>query len=140
MTALHAVDDRSTGLVGWTTVCREQDLMTDRGVCALVAGTPVAVFRCSFGDGHYAVDDLDPYSGASVMSRGLVGMTAAGVAFVASPLRKQRFDLRTGVSLDDPDVSIGSWPVQVVDGLVVVADQPVRPGASSRGNDRETPS
>ena len=25
-----------------------------------------------------------------------------GTPFVASPLRKQRFDLRTGASLDDP--------------------------------------
>ena len=141
MSALHAVADRPLGFTeGWTTVCRWDDLVTDRGVRALVAGTAVAVFRCSFGDGLYAVDDHDPFTGASVLSRGLVGMTLDAIPFVASPLRKQRFDLRTGISIDDASVSVRAWPVRVGDGMVLVADEPFRPGASSRGNDRETPS
>ena len=42
------------------------------------------------------------------------------VVFVASPLLKQRFDLRTGVCLDDPAVVVPSYEVRVVDGMVVV--------------------
>src|SRR5690606_2688145 len=42
---------------------------------------------------------LDPYSGAQVMSRGIVG-TRDGAPTVASPLHKQLFDLRTGLCLD----------------------------------------
>lgn len=144
MNALHTVhpvaEQAFDPRPGWTTVCPWGDLVPDRGVCALVGGTAVAVFRCSFGKGLYALDDLDPFTGASVLSRGLVGMTADGTPFVASPLRKQRFDLRTGVSLDDPAASVHVWAVQVVDGHVVVADHPLAPTTSSRGNDRETPS
>ena len=116
----------------WVTVCRWDDLVPDRGVCALVDGHAVAVFRCTFGAGLYALDNLDPYSGASVLSRGLVGVTTAdGVAFVASPLRKQRFALATGQSLDDPTIRLRCWPVAVVDGLVLVAPSDVTSGTAT---------
>lgn len=108
----------------WVSVCRWDELVPDRGVCALVDGQPVAVFRCSFGDGLYAVDNVDPFSGASVLSRGLVGATAEGVVFVASPLRKQRFDLSTGTSLDDPSMGIRRWKSAVIDGVVMVTGAP----------------
>jgi nitrite reductase (NADH) small subunit len=113
-------------------VCRWDDLVPDRGVCALVDGVAVAVFRCSFGDGLYALDNLDPYSGASVLSRGLVGVTANGVAFVSSPLRKQRFSLATGQALDDPAVAVRCWPISVVDGVVMVASEPATLDALGR--------
>jgi NAD(P)H-dependent nitrite reductase small subunit len=105
----------------WVPVCRWEDLVPDRGVCALVDRRPVAVYRCSFGSGLYALDNVDPFSGASVLSRGLVGVGADGVAFVASPLRKQRFALSTGRALDDPSVAVRPWAATVVDGVVVVA-------------------
>jgi nitrite reductase (NADH) small subunit len=34
---------------------------------------------------------------------------------------KQVFDLRTGICLDDPDVTIPTYGVQVVDGQVTVS-------------------
>ena len=105
----------------WVPVCRWDDLVPDRGVCALVDGHPVAVYRCSFGSGLYALDNVDPFSGASVLSRGLVGVSADGEAFVASPLRKQRFALASGRSFDDPSVGVRPWAVSVVDGVVAVA-------------------
>jgi nitrite reductase (NADH) small subunit len=105
----------------WVPVCRWDDLVADRGVCALVEGQPVAVYRCSFGAGLYALDNVDPFSGASVLSRGLVGVRGDGVAFVASPLRKQRFALATGECLDDPSVRVTPWAVRVIDGTVAVA-------------------
>ncbi len=52
----------------------------------------------------HAVDNVDPFSGASVLSRGIVG-DAGGVPTVASPVYKQRFDLRTGRCLDDPSTA-----------------------------------
>jgi nitrite reductase (NADH) small subunit len=126
-TVPSAEPDRSS----WVAVCPLEDLIPDRGVCALVDGQAVAVFRCSFGAGLYAIDNLDPFSGASVLSRGLVGVTADSVPFVASPLRKQRFALPTGQSLDDPEVQVRSWPVTVVDGTVMVASPDVTSGASA---------
>ncbi|MEE3209490.1 MAG: nitrite reductase (NAD(P)H) small subunit, partial [Pseudomonadota bacterium] len=37
-------------MTDWTTVCSLEDLVPDTGVCALVEGKQVAVFR--FGDGE----------------------------------------------------------------------------------------
>ena len=42
------------------------------------------------------------------------------VAIVVSPLHKQAFDLRTGRCLDDPDVALDTYTVDVVDGVVHV--------------------
>ena len=81
-----------------TEVCRLKDLSTERGAAALVAGVQVALFR-TFDDTVYAVQQRDPYSGANVMSRGIVG-TRGDVPTVASPMYKQVFDLRTGECLD----------------------------------------
>ena len=100
----------------WTPICAVDDLAIDRGAAALVDGHQVAVFRLASGD-VYAVGHRDPFSGANVIARGLVG-TRGEVPTVASPIYKQAFDLRTGQCLDDAAVGLGSWPVRVVDGIV----------------------
>ncbi|MEU7122871.1 nitrite reductase large subunit NirB [Streptomyces zaomyceticus] len=81
-----------------------------RGRAALLAdGTEAALFRD--GDGEvYAVGNRDPFSGADVIANGIMG-SRDGVPVVASPLHKQEFDLRTGVCLDDPAVSLPVLPV-----------------------------
>ena len=67
----------------------------------------------------FAVSNQDPVSGANVMSRGIVG-NRGEVPTVASPMFKQVYDLRTGTCLDDPTVSLPVYPVDLVDGQVVV--------------------
>jgi nitrite reductase (NADH) small subunit len=106
----------------WEPICRADRLTPDRGVAALVDGRPVAVFHLSTGE-LYAIDDVDPFSGAGVLSRGLVG-DAAGVPTVASPLYKQRFDLRTGQCLDDDAVSVATHAARLVDGTCEVRVDP----------------
>ena len=103
----------------WADVCALEDLEPDRGVCALVAGRQVALFRLSPDDALYALANQDPFSGAQVLSRGLVG-TAGEVPKLASPVYKQTFDLRTGQCLDDPSVVVATFPVRVLDGRVLV--------------------
>lgn len=102
----------------WVAVCPLARLTPDRGVAALIDGRAVALFLLSSGALH-AVDNVDPCSGTGVLSRGLVG-DAAGVATVASPMYKQRFDLATGEGLD-ADVVIAVHAVRIVDGVVEVA-------------------
>jgi nitrite reductase (NADH) small subunit len=107
-------------------VCAWDDLVPDRGVCALVDGRPVAVFRASAPGGPdelYAVGNVDPYSAASVLSRGIVG-SVGDRAVVASPIFKNRFDLRTGESLDDPAVRLPVHGVRIGGGRVLVAPSP----------------
>jgi nitrite reductase (NADH) small subunit len=98
----------------WTAICPSSRLTPDRGVAALVDGEAVAVFLLSDGS-TYAIGNVDPFSGASVLSRGIVG-DADGRPTVASPIYKQRFDLRTGRSLDDESVAVRTYDVRLVDG------------------------
>jgi nitrite reductase (NADH) small subunit len=102
----------------WTAVCRYDDIIPERGVAALVDGMAVAVFRTHDG-ALYALSNVDPFSSASVLSRGIVG-DREGRPTVASPIYKQVFELATGVCLDDPDVSVPTYPIRVVDGIVEV--------------------
>jgi nitrite reductase (NADH) small subunit len=108
----------------WTDVCMLDALTPDRGVAALADGEAVALFRLSDcgadGDGEIlAIDHIDPFHGVGVLARGLVGSVGERVV-VASPLLKQRFDLRSGECLDDPSVSVRTWDTEVVDGSVRV--------------------
>ena len=103
----------------WVDVCGYDDLQTERGTRVLVGDSHVAVFRTHEG-GVYAVESIDPFSGASVLARGIVG-THGDDPFVASPMYKQRFDLRTGVCLDDPSVRIRVFPTEITGGRVNVA-------------------
>lgn len=104
----------------WADVCPLSALEPDRGAAALVDGRQLAIFRLSSPPGGLrAVDNRDPVSGANVLARGLVG-SAGAVVYVASPMHKQRYDLETGRSLDDPQLSVGVWAVRVRDGRVEV--------------------
>ena len=104
----------------WIDICAVDDLDVDRGAGALVAGKPVAIFRCSPWDELFAIGNIDPYSNASVLSRGIVG-SAGHRPVVVSPVFKNRFDLNTGISLDDAAVSVPTYPVRCVNGRVMVA-------------------
>ncbi len=110
----------------WTAVCRLEDLVPERGAAALVAGEQVALVRLV--DGRVlAVQNLDPFSGANVMSRGIVG-TRGTTPTLASPMYKQVFDLTTGACLDrvgrEPvdgaAADLRTWPVRLDGGLVLV--------------------
>ena len=113
----------STPTDGWTRVCPLDALVPDRGAAALVDGHQVAVFRLSGSGDVHALDHHDPFSGANVMARGLVG-SRGGVPTIASPMHKQSFDLTTGQCLDDESVALRVWPVRVVDGWVEIGSAP----------------
>ena len=100
-------------------VCRLDQVPVERGVAALVDGQQVALFRTSDGTVH-ALANRDPFSGAMVLARGIVGSRGEATT-VASPMFKQVFDLASGVCLDDPAVAVAAYPVQVRDGLVEIA-------------------
>lgn len=109
-----------TATLTWQDVCAYDDLVPDRGVCALVDGRQVALFRVSPADELFALSNHDPFSGANVISRGIVG-SKGDVAKVSSPMYKQSFDLRTGACLDDPAVFLPVHLIRERDGRVEVA-------------------
>lgn len=108
----------TTAVSTWTPVCPYERILPDTGVTALIDTVQVAVFRLL--DGRlFAVGNRCPFSIANVISRGLIG-SKGGTPTVASPIYKQRFDLATGVCLDDPAVTLGSWEVRSRDGFVEI--------------------
>ena len=109
----------------WTAVCAAEDILPDTGVCALVQARHVAVFRLGKDpqqQRYFAIDNVDPKSGASVLSRGLVGNLGERLV-VASPLYKNHFDLTTGECLEAPEHSVRAHAVRIDAGRVLVALQ-----------------
>lgn len=115
----------STEPATYTTVCPVTDIDVEGGVCALVDGDAIAIFRTHDGN-VYAISDYDPCSRASVLSRGIVG-TRGNIPFVASPMHKQAFDLRSGQCLDDAAVRVPAFDVQVLEGQVLVGPRKESP-------------
>jgi nitrite reductase (NADH) small subunit len=97
----------------WVPVCGTGELTPGRGVAAVLPdGRQVAVFLDRSGR-TYAIGNRDPFTGAYVLSRGLLGSTGNdGRPFVASPLLKQRFDLVNGRCLDDEAESVPVYPTR----------------------------
>ena len=114
------LDDTSDVLV-WTVACAYDRLLPGRGVGVLLPdGLQAALFRLDDGSLR-AVGNVDPFSGAAVMSRGLVG-DRAGRGCVQSPIKKQAFALDDGTCLDAPDVALPVFQTRVTDdGLVEIA-------------------
>ncbi|MEV7969933.1 nitrite reductase small subunit NirD [Sphaerisporangium sp. NPDC088356] len=103
----------------WEAICAYADLIPERGAAALVRGRQIALFRAY--DGRlFAVGNRDPYSGAYVMSRGIIG-TRGDEPVVATPMHKQVFSLVTGVCLDEPAIAVPTYPTRVTNGTVEVS-------------------
>lgn len=109
----------TTETLAWTDVCDVDEILPDTGVCARVAGRHVAVFRVG-ADRFFALDNVDPRSGASVLSRGLVGNLGERLV-VASPLYKNHFDLRSGECIEAPEHAVRAHDVRIEGGRVRVA-------------------
>lgn len=116
---LTPTQSTQTDSVAWITVCSLSDIAPNTGVNALIGTEQVAIFRIGESEQVYAISNLDPFSKAFVLSRGIVG-DRKGVLKVASPIYKQNFNLKTGECLDDESVSIPVYPARVVAGQVQV--------------------
>ncbi len=125
-------------------ICPLSALVPERGAAALLPdGTQIAVFLLDDGSVR-AVQQHDPYSGANILSRGLVGTQKCGadetadgeerlVPTLSSPMYKQTWDLDTGAVLDaggGEEHPIAVFEVQVREGQVHIAAAP-RPGTGA---------
>ncbi|MBA8847123.1 nitrite reductase small subunit NirD [Microcella alkalica] len=114
--------ERSEEPERWEPVCHLAELPLERGAAALVAGRQVALFRLDDG-AVVAVCQRDPYSGAYVVARGIVG-SRAGRPTVASPMYKHVFDLRTGECVETHGGEarpLRTYATRVIDGVVHIA-------------------
>ena len=113
---VQTIPDNQTA-TQWQTVCQITDIKPNTGVCALFHDEQVAIFRLGETEQVYALSNYDPFSKAYVLSRGIVG-DRQGIVKVAAPIYKQNINLETGEYLDDPEIKIPTYPVQVVNGKV----------------------
>ncbi|MGJ8679284.1 nitrite reductase small subunit NirD [Paraglaciecola sp.] len=98
----------------WISVCTDDDLVLNSGVCALVNDQQVAIFKIKSGGENkvFAVSNWDPFGKANVLYRGLLGSVDEAEVIIA-PLYKQRYSLETGQCLDDESVKLTVYPVRV---------------------------
>ncbi|MDX2320763.1 MAG: nitrite reductase small subunit NirD [Moritella sp.] len=96
----------------WINVCQLNDITPKTGVCALVNGKQVAIFRPRDNDELFAIDNMDPFAKSNVLSRGIICEHDEQL-WVASPLKKQRFNLTTGQCLENDLVSLATYKVRV---------------------------
>ncbi|MCW8332512.1 nitrite reductase small subunit NirD [Vibrio sp. SCSIO 43135] len=106
--------------MAFTKVCKIEDIIPGTGVCALVDGEQVAVFRPSQAEEVLAISNTDPFFQSNVLSRGLI-VEHQGELWVASPLKKQRFNLSTGVCMEDEQFSVKAYKARVSKGSVEIA-------------------
>lgn len=104
----------------WTAACAYDYLIAGRGVGVLLDdGAQAALFRLDDGTLH-ALGNLDPCSGAAVLSRGIAG-DRAGRPVVQSPIKKQAFAFDDGHCLDDPTAVVPVYATRTTaDGYVQV--------------------
>lgn len=106
----------------WSAVCTLEAIPQQAGIGARLGSERVALFR--FGDALFALEDREPDSDASVLSRGILG-DVGGEPVVISPLYKQRIRLRDGQSLDNPQHQLRCWPVKLEAGQIWLANRPL---------------
>ncbi|MGB1244414.1 MAG: nitrite reductase small subunit NirD [Porticoccaceae bacterium] len=95
------------------TICEQKNLVANSGICAIVEGQQIALFYLpSETPKIYAIGNWDPIGKANVLSRGMVGDINDRLV-VASPLYKQHFDLQTGECLEDGEVKVPVYSVEL---------------------------
>ncbi|WP_428945966.1 nitrite reductase large subunit NirB [Pantoea sp. FN060301] len=107
-------------LVSWTALCDLDAIPPQAGIGARLGAQRIALFRLN--EQVYALDDREPGTQASVLSRGLLG-DSGGEPIVISPLYKQRFRLCDGQALDNSGAAVRCWAVKVEAGRVWVASE-----------------
>lgn len=100
-------------------ICKLNDITTNTGAAALVNEKQIAVFKINEKE-VYAIDNTDPFSGSNVLSRGIIGQKD-NILFVASPIYKQRFNIKTGECLDDETVTLNTYPVKILDDMIYLS-------------------
>ncbi len=104
----------------WQAICAIEEIPEQAGIGARLGEQQIALFR--FGKTIYALEDREPGSDASVLSRGMLG-DAGGEPVVISPLYKTRIRLRDGRQCDTGETAVRAWPVKVEGDQVWVGNE-----------------
>jgi nitrite reductase/ring-hydroxylating ferredoxin subunit len=100
-------------MADFVAVAHLDQLPPGRGMTVTVRGLAVAIFNVA--GTVYAMEDACRHAGASLGEGELRG------TIVRCPAHGWRYDVCTGQTLNEPDYGVASFPVQVVDGTILVA-------------------
>jgi nitrite reductase (NADH) small subunit len=103
----------------WITVCELENVFPSTGVCALIDDQQVAIFRPNDDEQLFALNNMDPFAHSNVLSRGVICEHKEQL-WVASPIKKQRFNLIDGHCMENSDVSVDVYKVRVSNGSIEV--------------------
>lgn len=106
--------------MAFTKVCNIEDIIPGTGVVALVNGEQVAIFRPRATEEVFAINNMDPFFQSNVLSRGLI-VEHDEQLWVASPLKKQRFNLKTGACMENEQFNVKAYKARVTKGAVEIA-------------------
>lgn len=106
--------------MAFTKVCKIEDIIPGTGVVALLNGEQVAIFRPRATEEVFAINNMDPFYKSNVLSRGLI-VEHDEQLWVASPLKKQRFNLTTGACMEDERFNVKAYKARVTKGQVEVS-------------------
>lgn len=101
----------------WVKVARVEAVPVDSGITFLYFNQQIAIFHLIGYDRWYACDNRCPHKGELVLSRGIVG-DRNGEPFIACPMHKRAFSLRTGECLGDTCPAVRTFPVQIIKGFI----------------------
>ncbi|MFW8591901.1 nitrite reductase small subunit NirD [Glaciecola sp. 2405UD65-10] len=124
MTTTSPLENKSNDSLNgsWVSVCSEQDLVANSGVCVLIGKQQIALF-CMVNYAQeislYACDNYDPIGKANVLSRGIL-CSIGDTPCISSPLYKQHFSLVDGLCLEQLEVSVNVYQVKLEQGLVSI--------------------
>lgn len=104
----------------WKLVCKQDDLVADAGVAAMVNNEQIALFYVPESENKvFAIGNWDPIGKANVLSRGLIAHLQDQWV-VASPLYKQHFALSSGQCLEE-EISVPHWEAKLESDQVYIA-------------------
>ncbi len=104
--------------MNWVNICEEAALPSFGGIAAWFENRAIAIFN--LGErGLFALDNTDPATGVSVLSRGLI-CDLEGDIFVASPLHKQHYNLRNGTCIEDESLHVDVYQIKSEGGKILV--------------------
>jgi nitrite reductase/ring-hydroxylating ferredoxin subunit len=93
-------------------VAKLDQLAPGQGMTVTVRGVPVALFNVE--GTIYAIDDACRHEGVSLGTGELRGH------IVRCRAHGWRYDVTTGYAMNEPDCGVTRYPVQVVDGTILV--------------------
>jgi nitrite reductase (NADH) small subunit len=90
-----------------------------RGRVLAVAGLEIGLFEVA-GGGYRAYRNICPHAGAPVC-RGEITSLPRAREILRCPWHAWEFDLATGENLENPACRLESFPVEAIDGMLVVS-------------------